>query len=69
MKLRQIRIAFSAIEFNFTQDLGFITVLAETAIVILDIPGGNNNTVSYFKKIGIIAAFRAHNPHTGIFIH
>jgi len=69
MELRQIRIAFSAIKFDFAQDLRFITVLGKTAIVILDITSGNNNAISHFKKIGVIAALWADNPHSGIFIH
>jgi len=69
MKMGQIGIALAAKKLDFTQYLRLIAILGETAIGILEVAGGNDHSVSNFKKIGIIATLRASNPQSGIFVH
>lgn len=67
MKIRKIGIALAAKKLDFTQHLRLIAILGKAAIGILEVAGGNDHSVSYFKKIGIIATLRASDPQSGIF--
>ena len=66
MKASEIGVAFSAEKADFSQNLGFVPILAETTIVILDIMCCEDHSVGDFNKISVIAASRTSEPHTHI---
>jgi len=62
MKVGEVSVALTAEKLDLAQDLGLIAVLGEAAIGVLDVAGGDDHPVGNFKKIGVIATFRASNP-------
>lgn len=59
MMLGKIGVAFSAEEFDISQDLKLVPFLTEAAVIVLVIAGGENYAVCNFKKFPVIATFRA----------
>jgi len=62
MKIGQIGVALSTKELYLAQDLRFIAILSEAAIVVLDIAGGDDHPVRDLEKISVIATLGASNP-------
>lgn len=62
----KILITLCAKKPHFAEDLRFVTVLAEAAIAVLDISGGENNTISHLVEVAVIAAVMADDAR-GVF--
>lgn len=61
MILGKIGAADAAQKLDITQYLRFIHLLIEAAILVLNIPGGQNHIVGYFDKLSVIATLRTGN--------
>ena len=57
MELGEVGTAIATVEFYLPQDLRVIEFLAETAVTVLDKACCQNNTIRYFQKFFIVAAF------------
>lgn len=61
MKPGEISITFPAEKTDLAKYLRFISLLGKTAITVLHIMGGENHSISDFKKIPVVAAIGADN--------
>jgi hypothetical protein len=58
MEMGEVSAAITTIKFYLAQDLGVIQFLAEASVIILKKTRCKNNTVGYFQKLLVVAAFR-----------
>jgi len=66
MEAGEIGVAFSAEKTDFPEYLGFVTILAKAAIVVLHIMGRQDNPIGNFDKICVITTGWAGKPHAPI---
>jgi len=69
MELTQVTAAFTAVKPDLAKDLGLVDLLAEAAVTVLNIAGGENYPVRYFQKFRFIAALGAGYPQTVLDIY
>ena len=62
MELAQVTAAFAAVKSDLAKDLGLVDLLAEAAVTVLNIAGGENNPVRYFQEFRFVAALGAGYP-------
>jgi hypothetical protein len=66
MILRKIGIALTAVKADFAKDLRVVALLGEAVVLVLDITGRQNHTISDLEKFLIITAIRADDTHTSV---
>jgi hypothetical protein len=62
----KIGVTFSAKKTDFPKYLGFVTILAEAAVVVLHIMGREDDPIGNFNKICVITTGWAGKPHAHI---
>jgi hypothetical protein len=62
VELTQVTAALPAVKPDLAKHLGLVDLLAEAAVTVLYIAGGENDPVSYFQEFRFIAALGAGYP-------
>ncbi len=65
--LGEISTALAAIETYLAKYLGIVKLLAERAILMLDIAGGENRIICNFEKFLVVSALRTNDPAGGLY--
>jgi hypothetical protein len=66
VKLSKVGAAVTAIELYLSQNLRVVQFLAETAVIILNETGGENNPLGNFQKFFVVATVWTDNTLTAV---